>query len=772
MKRFFAAILTIVLIAGTPDALAAETATPDLPAGVRVHVVPRITPFMAERVSGFNGTYFTFEADDGMTAVYDKEGNFISSWRNVVFEQGSDSDMYRTVEDGDTYTGVTYYNRDGALNDSPYHRGTAFTGGLAVVQLVAEVPDYQVIDRAGRALCTFSLARDVYDFDWEFAGGYLKLGYGEGTVELLNCSTGERVTLPFSDFYGFDDTDLALVLVRDEEGDGAHYRRLNAAFEVVGPPMPYYPLWSEHGEGWFNVNGYAICAGEFRGEWNRSLYEIRDRDFALVLRPNDLDLLLYLNSDNRVLFVPQAVNDGLYSMDVLTGEVSRIWTGDVRPEFNVIYNDAFVLHRDPFSNPGGGLFALYDYLGNRVSPYCERVGLGGDGNCAFYVQDGQLMVVERVRETSDATRLGAVWALLSGTDWEDITDYAPLDKFYDCADLSEGDKKALTLAVERGILNGFADGSLRPVAPLSRAEFACMLYRAGTFGPDRDKYVDFGADYPDLADWNRAEIVWCMERGLMMGSGQEFGAAWPLTIQQVELVARRLKYGLTVMEKYTLLDVNGTSPIRMDLIQETARDARLDLPRELRWTEELVEDWYSQTLAIHFTELFNFSGRMDYREYQDAERYNHFSEQYYRKMAAIGANGISNTIFKSFLDAREGGYLIPNRLLSEVMANQMIRDSFLVIAQENCYSRMPAWTGFFTYRQNFGRGYEYFIYHACAAEGLPEGVELGKWYRRVVTIMHDMQYGNQNTMSHTIHLTYGPAELVPDELLNLPVRQS
>lgn len=71
-------------------------------------------------------------------------------------------------------------------------------------------------------------------------------------------------------------------------------------------------------------------------------------------------------------------------------------------------------------------------------------------------------------------------------------------------------------AVELSILQGYPDGSLRPLQTVSRSEMAAMMVRAAEWGVEQEQMVSF-ADDADIPMWARGFIYTTAKRGLLNG---------------------------------------------------------------------------------------------------------------------------------------------------------------------------------------------------------------------------------------------------------------
>lgn len=72
-------------------------------------------------------------------------------------------------------------------------------------------------------------------------------------------------------------------------------------------------------------------------------------------------------------------------------------------------------------------------------------------------------------------------------------DYSVLSRFSDVASISNSLKVYVAIAVEKGLINGFEDGTFRGQATLSRAEAATLLWRAFQFGSDNKTPASSGS---------------------------------------------------------------------------------------------------------------------------------------------------------------------------------------------------------------------------------------------------------------------------------------
>jgi hypothetical protein len=92
------------------------------------------------------------------------------------------------------------------------------------------------------------------------------------------------------------------------------------------------------------------------------------------------------------------------------------------------------------------------------------------------------------------TREDTVYALVTGLRYGDDTinaDQSVLNMFTDKNSISENIKSYMAVAVNKGLVSGFDDGTIGAQDPLTRAEFATLLYRASFVGFGTSD-LDFG----------------------------------------------------------------------------------------------------------------------------------------------------------------------------------------------------------------------------------------------------------------------------------------
>ncbi|PRX61983.1 S-layer family protein [Cohnella sp. SGD-V74] len=100
-------------------------------------------------------------------------------------------------------------------------------------------------------------------------------------------------------------------------------------------------------------------------------------------------------------------------------------------------------------------------------------------------------------------------------------DEAAESGFTDAAAIGEWARKAIAQASQAGIVSGYADGSFRPNANVSRAEIAVMLARASQLSLSEESATPF-TDDRDIPAWAKAAAEELNRLDLMKGRGGNF----------------------------------------------------------------------------------------------------------------------------------------------------------------------------------------------------------------------------------------------------------
>ncbi|MGI2295304.1 S-layer homology domain-containing protein [Paenibacillus sp. GXUN7292] len=90
--------------------------------------------------------------------------------------------------------------------------------------------------------------------------------------------------------------------------------------------------------------------------------------------------------------------------------------------------------------------------------------------------------------------------------------------FSDQADIGQWARQAIAQAVEAGIINGYTDGTFRPNAKISRTEMVLMAVRALKLNAEAVEQTSFKDD-SDIPQWAKASVEAAIKEGLVNGIG-------------------------------------------------------------------------------------------------------------------------------------------------------------------------------------------------------------------------------------------------------------
>lgn len=90
--------------------------------------------------------------------------------------------------------------------------------------------------------------------------------------------------------------------------------------------------------------------------------------------------------------------------------------------------------------------------------------------------------------------------------------------FKDQEQIGSWAKEAVTKAVDAGIVNGYGDGSFRPDLSITRAEIATMIARGLQLSSDADAMTGFIDDH-EIPTWAKGAVKALQERGIVNGRG-------------------------------------------------------------------------------------------------------------------------------------------------------------------------------------------------------------------------------------------------------------
>lgn len=300
-----------------------------------------------------------------------------------------------------------------------------------------------------------------------------------------------------------------------------------------------------------------------------------------------------------------------------------------------------------------------------------------------------------------------------------------LDKYVDGKNIEkESRKKYICAALENGIVRGYEDGTLRLNEDITRAEFACMIYRAKDFYESHplDQTIKYNGKYDDVSGWNEEEILYCLENGYLMGYGDKFGSNDLITGEQIDIVINRIKYGLSTREKYSLYDVCGFSPISMkEVLNSVDSDEIRNYKFETSHPEENVYESNNNEIALNLEKLLEIMGNMDYKKLQNDD----YKRKILDNFKGIGYAG--NSINIQIFDGSE--YQSIEEKIKEAEDNKIIRESIVVISPEN-NKKSSFYTAF---NRSLGVGYEFYCYKNTD-KGTPNGEKIGVWYKRRIVV--------------------------------------
>ncbi len=355
-------------------------------------------------------------------------------------------------------------------------------------------------------------------------------------------------------------------------------------------------------------------------------------------------------------------------------------------------------------------------------------------------------------------RLNCIYDIITWTNLnvEDV-DETVLEQFTDVSDDIEYGyenymKNSIIAAIENGIVFGYEDNTLRLEEEVTRAEFACMLYRAQAFmkNPPAER-LEYKGKYGDVSDWNAEAIYYCIENGYFIGYGDIFGVDDMITWEQLSIVNRRVKEGLTPREKYAwyaLCDETSDDPF-VNIFASGYEDEVVNepLPRFYENMEHIIEE-NSAGVSEELESLLALQANLDYEKLSDeafkTTLVNELSvplppDGSSRIMTDISENGQKTDIEKKIKDAEE---------------NKIKRESAFVISPLNNRD-----VGGIGYGRTVGAGYEYYRYLESGCE-TPNGETVGQWYRRKVVVDYTHYTSTSSMYRKEIYLKYGDPEEV------------
>ncbi len=224
-------------------------------------------------------------------------------------------------------------------------------------------------------------------------------------------------------------------------------------------------------------------------------------------------------------------------------------------------------------------------------PLAGAVGLNDTDHFAYVIGYDD----DTVRPLNNITRAEAATIFFRlMTDEYRAANWSTTNSF---SDVNAGDwyNNAVSTCANAGVLKGYEDGTFRPKAPITRAEFAAMA--AGFMD---ESITDEGTgDFSDTADhWAAAAIRRAAKAGWVTGSGNKFNPNEKITRAEVMTIVNRMldrtpdkDHMLPTMKKWT---DNPEDAWYYEAVQEATNEhdyERDELSIET-WTELLTErDW-------------------------------------------------------------------------------------------------------------------------------------------------------------------------------------
>lgn len=392
-----------------------------------------------------------------------------------------------------------------------------------------------------------------------------------------------------------------------------------------------------------------------------------------------------------------------------------------------------------------------------------------------------------------ATRADALNVLLDTTSFE--ADLSSLNRFSDTDGLSDEEKSIFAYCVENGLLKGYPDGTLRPLGEITRGEYAVIIERLRKDTQTPKTVFDFDINYDDSEPWCGSALKFCSKYLFMLGYGNKFGIDDNLTAEQLQIIKNRFNLKPSYDDVCVALLLQNLDDLDYDAVIQSGYDERLrfaeeDIPKQ---SEESKEYWKQYTTDYDLIKVSYYETEPSFFKYYcvlntefncafDSEKYAGNDDAILRlssRKSFLRAHstmyGVETPLFeegneileKYFTWAgrtgdslRESEEYIPE--INDKISDGVKVKAFFVSAADNYLYYTQGYPGSGTKCANKGKGYEYFEY----ISGAPEGIENGKWYRRVV---HAELMLNGETPSIRYYtqfdVKYEEAEPVPEYLL-------
>lgn len=391
-----------------------------------------------------------------------------------------------------------------------------------------------------------------------------------------------------------------------------------------------------------------------------------------------------------------------------------------------------------------------------------------------------------------ATRADALKVLLETTSFE--ADLRLLEQFSDADNLSDEEKSIFAYCVENGLLKGYPDGTLRPLGEITRGEYAVIIERLRKDTQTPKTVFDFDINYDDSKPWCDSALKFCSKYLIMLGYGNKFGIDDNLTAEQLQIIKNRFNLKPSYDDVCVALLLQNLDDLDYDAVIQSGYDERLrfaeeDIPKQ---SEESKEYWKQQGVDRDLIEVFYYETEpLSFKYYCalntefncafDCEKYDGNDAAILRLSSRKSflknhstMYGVETPLFdegNEILEEfnshsameigpmREQGEYLPE--INNKISNSEKVNAFFISSAGNYIRYNEGYPGIGTKSAYKAKGYEYFKY----ISGAPEGIENGKWYRRVVhaSLSNGETPGSRYTASFDVK--YEEAEPVPEYLL-------
>jgi len=235
------------------------------------------------------------------------------------------------------------------------------------------------------------------------------------------------------------------------------------------------------------------------------------------------------HSAAKVTYDGGAVNDGV---EVKLREGANVVELKVQAENGTTKTYVVTIHRKaPSTKPNPeqpGNIALTDinthWAESSIKKAVTQQIVSGYSDKTFR-PDNPVTRAEFIVMLTNALKLEGEGQTLSFTDREQIGSWAA---------------KAIAQALEKGIVNGYADGSFRPNANITRMEMAAMIARALDLPLAADTKTSF-TDDSEISQWARSAVEAMRQEGIVVGrNGNRFAPHATATRAEVVVMLLRI----------------------------------------------------------------------------------------------------------------------------------------------------------------------------------------------------------------------------------------